>query len=50
MLCALSQSYQHLFEKYASYSKLSKELKRNIKIQVGLAVLELLIKTIFLLF
>ena len=29
---------------YASYSKLSKELKNNIKIKVGQAVLELLIR------
>ena len=29
---------------YASYSKLSKELKDSIKIQVGQAVLELLIQ------
>ena len=45
MFCALSQNYQHLFEKkYASYSKLSKELKNSIKIKVGQAVLELLIQ------
>ena len=46
MFCALSQNYQHLFEKimYASYSKLSKELKNSIKIMVGQAVLELLIQ------
>ena len=35
---------------YDSYSKLSKELKNNIEIQVGQAVLELLLKTIFWLF
>ena len=35
---------------YASYGKLSKELKNNIKIYVGQAVLELLIQTLFLLF
>ena len=29
---------------YASYSKLSKELKNSIKIKVGQAVLELLIQ------
>ena len=29
---------------YGSYSKLSKELKNSIKIKVGQAVLELLIK------
>ena len=46
MFCALSQNYQHLFEKkiYASYSKLSKEIKNSIKIKVGQAVLELLTK------
>ena len=32
---------------YASYSKLSKELKNGIKIQVGQAVLELLITALF---
>ena len=32
---------------YSSYSKLSNELKNNIKIKVGQAVLELLITTIF---
>ena len=32
---------------YASYSKLSKELKNSIEISVGEVVLELLIKTIF---
>ena len=32
------------------YSKLSKELKNSIKIEVGQAVLELLIKTTFELF
>ena len=30
---------------YASYSKLSKELKNSIKIKVGQAVLEFLIQT-----
>ena len=33
---------------YTSYSKLSKELKNSIKIQVGRTVLELLIQTTFL--
>ena len=39
MFCALSQNYLHLFEKkiYASYSKLSKELKNSIKIKIGQA-------------
>ena len=32
---------------YASYSKLPKELKNSIKIYVGLAVLELMIKQHF---
>ena len=32
-VCALSQNYQQLFEKYyASYSKLSKKLKNGIRI------------------
>ena len=46
MFCALSQNYQHLFEKmiYASYSKLSKKPQNNIKIKVGQGVLELLIQ------
>ena len=46
MFCALSQTYQHLFEKiiHASYGKLSKELKNSIKITEGQAVLELLIQ------
>ena len=48
MFCALSQNYQHLFlkkkYKYASYSKLSKELKNSIKIKVGQTVLELLLQ------
>ena len=46
MFCALSQSYRNLSEKmiYASYSKLSKELKNNIKIKVGQTVLEVLIQ------
>ena len=35
---------------YASNSKLSKELKNGIKIQVSQAVFELLIKTLFWLF
>ena len=35
---------------YASYSKLSKELKNSITIKVGQAVLELLIQTSFWLF
>ena len=40
------------FEKitYASYIKLSKELKNSTEIYAGLVVLELLIKTIFWLF
>ena len=48
IFCDLSLNYQHLFEKmiYASYSLLSKKLKKGIKIQVGQAVLEL-IKTLF---
>ena len=53
MFCAVSQNYQHLFEKiglYASYSKLSKELKNTIKIKVGQVVLGLLIQTTFWLF
>ena len=48
MFFALPQSYQHLFEKkiiYASYSKLSKELKNSIKIKVRQAGFELLIQT-----
>ena len=48
MLCDLSQNYQYRFEKkkeiFASYSKLSKELKNSIKIKVGQVVLELLIQ------
>ena len=46
MFCALSQNYQHLFEKiiYTSHSKLSKELKNSIKIKVGQEVPELLIQ------
>ena len=42
MFCALPQNNQHLFEKEkknACYSKLSKELKISIKIEVGQAVL-----------
>ena len=43
MFCALSQNYQHLFEKWymhlVSYSKFSKELKNTIKIKVGQAFL-----------
>ena len=35
---------------YESYSKLSKELKNSIKIQVGQAVLKLLIQTAFWMF
>ena len=35
---------------YASYGKLSKELKNGIKIKVGQAILELLIKTLLSLF
>ena len=52
MFCPVSQNYQHLFWKiiYASYSKLSKELKNSIKIKVDQAVLELLTQTTFLLF
>ena len=48
----LSQNYQQRFENkiHASYSKLSKKLKTHIKISVGQAVLELLLKTIFWLF
>ena len=38
MFCVLSQSYQHFFwNLYASYSKLSKELKNGIEIFVGQA-------------
>ena len=47
MFCALSQNYQHLLKNiyiYASYIKLSKELKNSIKIKVDVAVLELLIQ------
>ena len=46
MFCALSQKLSTSFWKiiYASYSKLSKELKNIIKIKVGQAVLELLIQ------
>ena len=32
MFCVVSQSYQHLFEKWYSYSKFFKELKNRIKI------------------
>ena len=35
---------------YASYSKLSKELKKSIKIKVGQVVIELLIQTTVWLF
>ena len=52
MFCALSQNYQHPLEKkiYASYSKLSKELKNSIEILVGQAVFKLWIKTVKMLF
>ena len=36
--------------RYASYSKMSKELKNSLKIKVGQAVLELLIKQHFVCF
>ena len=49
VLCSIL-TYQHLFEKlYASYSKLLKELKKDFEIEAGQAVLELLIKPLFLL-
>ena len=35
---------------YASYTKLSRELKNSMETYIGQAVLELLIKTIFWLF
>ena len=48
MFYALSQNYLHLLEEitYASYSNLSKELKNDIKILVGQAVLRLWIETV----
>ena len=36
-----------LRKKYASYSKLSKEIKKGIKISVDQATLEILTKTLF---
>ena len=53
MFCALYQNFQHLLKTnnlYVSYSKLSKELKDSIRIEVGQAVHELLIKAKFELF
>ena len=51
MFCALSQNCQHHLEKiYASYSKLSKELKNGIEILVGQAAFKLWIKTVKMLF
>ena len=47
LACALSLKIINIFLKkklYASYSKLSKELKNSINIKVGQAVLELLIQ------
>ena len=48
MFCVISQNYQHFFEKimYASYSKLSKELKYGIGILLGQAIYKLWIKTV----
>ena len=53
MFWALSQNYQHSFEKqymYAFYGKLSKEVKNGTEILVGQAVLKLWIKTVKILF
>ena len=53
MFCAVSQNYQHLFEKqikkikHASHGKLSKKLKYSIKILVGLAIVEFLTTNYF---
>ena len=45
VLCSISKSSTSFWKIiYASYSKLSKELKNSIKIKVGQAVLELLIQ------
>ena len=46
MFCALSQNYQHFFEKiiYASKSKLFKKFKNGVEILVDQAVCKLWIK------
>ena len=46
MFCALSKNNQQLFEKYASYKTLFKDLKNGIEIFVGQSVLKLQIKTV----
>ena len=46
VLCSISKISTSFWKIiYASYGKLSKELKNSIKIEVGQAVLELLIQT-----
>ena len=47
LFCARFQNYQHFFENDASYSKFSKVLRNSIRIKVGQAVLDLLIKQYF---
>ena len=56
MFCAVSENYQHIFEKWYMHlivnlsikkkkkKKFSKNLKNSIKIKIGQAVLELLIQ------
>ena len=54
MFCAPSQNYQHFFEKIMHESKsniiLFKELKNDIEISVGQAVIKLWIKTVKIVF
>ena len=50
MFCALPQNYQHCFDNMHSEANCLRNSEMGIKILVGQAVLELLIKTIFLMF
>ena len=52
MFCVLSQNYQHCFEKYYKHPEANclEKVKYGIKISIGQAVLELLIKMCKILF